>query len=337
MTRIAKPVAITMGDPCGIGPEICAKLFAEGLEAPAFVIGDKRALQRSIDQLGLSLTIMPITMPDEALDVSAKCLPLLAASDLGDDLPIGEVNAAAGKASFDYVMKAISLVKADAIDAIVTAPISKEAMKKAGLKYPGHTEILADHSETSDFAMMLANDEIRTVLVSIHVPLSEAIRLVTRERVLKTIHLAEEACQAYGIPRPRVAVAGLNPHAGENGMFGREDIDQILPAIEDARTEGIDASGPWPGDTIFMRARRGEFDIVVAQYHDQGLIPVKYMGIENGVNVTIGLPFIRTSVDHGTAFDIAGQGKADHASLRYAFRQALRMLKARQNAATGPR
>jgi 4-hydroxythreonine-4-phosphate dehydrogenase len=166
------------------------------------------------------------------------------------------------------------------------------------------------------------------ILVTIHVTLRQAIELVTRERVLKTIHLADRACRAYGIERPRIAVAGLNPHAGEGGMFGTEDESEIAPAVEDARRQGIDASGPWPGDTIFMRARRGEFDIVVAQYHDQGLIPVKYLGIEQGVNVTVGLPFVRTSVDHGTAFDIAGTGKADHASLRYALSQAVRLADA---------
>jgi 4-hydroxythreonine-4-phosphate dehydrogenase len=171
--------------------------------------------------------------------------------------------------------------------------------------------------------MMLANDELRVILVTIHVSLRDAIDLVTQESVLRTIELANGAGKAYGIASPRVAVAGLNPHAGENGMFGREDLDIIAPAISRAQELGINASGPWPGDTIFMRARRGEFDIVVAQYHDQGLIPVKYLGIDNGVNVTIGLPFIRTSVDHGTAFDIAGQGTADHSSLRYAFDQAL--------------
>jgi 4-hydroxythreonine-4-phosphate dehydrogenase len=171
--------------------------------------------------------------------------------------------------------------------------------------------------------MMLANDELRVILVTIHVSLRDAIDLVTQDTVLTSIELAHRAVKAYGIASPRVAVAGLNPHAGENGMFGREDLDIIAPAISRAQELGINASGPWPGDTIFMRARKGEFDIVVAQYHDQGLIPVKYLGIDNGVNVTIGLPFIRTSVDHGTAFDIAGQGTADHSSLRYAFDQAL--------------
>ena len=174
----------------------------------------------------------------------------------------------------------------------------------------------------------LANDELRVILVTIHVALKDVAPLITKARVLKTIHLAAIACAAYGIQKPRIAVAGLNPHAGENGMFGQEEIEVIAPAIASARDEGFDASGPYAGDTIFMRARKGEFDIVVAQYHDQGLIPVKYLGIDQGVNVTVGLPFIRTSVDHGTAFDIAGKGIADPSSLRYAFNQALRMVKA---------
>ena len=176
--------------------------------------------------------------------------------------------------------------------------------------------------------MMLANDELRVILVTIHVALKDVPALITKERVLKTIRLAALACESYGIMKPRIAVAGLNPHAGENGMFGQEEIEVIAPAIASARDEGFDASGPYAGDTIFMRARKGEFDIVVAQYHDQGLIPVKYLGIEQGVNVTVGLPFIRTSVDHGTAFDIAGKGIADHSSLRYALTQALRMQEA---------
>jgi 4-hydroxythreonine-4-phosphate dehydrogenase len=198
-------------------------------------------------------------------------------------------------------------------------------MKLAGISYPGHTEILADQTGTKDFAMMLANDELRVLLVSIHVPLSEAIRMVTPVAELRAIRLADRACRSFGIAAPRVAVAGLNPHAGESGMFGYEDADIIAPAVARARLEGIDASGPFPPDTIFMRARRGAFDIVIAQYHDQGLIPVKYLGIDHGVNITVGLPFVRSSVDHGTAFDIAGTGRADAASLRYALVQAAAM------------
>lgn len=330
-----KPIAITMGDPCGIGPEICVKLFGQGVTRPAFVIGDAGLLKRAAGALGIKLAIREIARASEARP-EAGAMDVLALTDLPASLPVGQIDARAGQAAYDYVVKAIALAKTREIAAIVTAPLAKEAMKAAGIPYPGHTEILADETGTRDFAMMLANDDLRTVLVSIHVPLAEAIGLVKRPRVLKTIRLADQACRAYGIKRPRVAVAGLNPHAGEGGMFGSEDMDEIAPAIADARAEGIDASGPWPGDTIFMRARRGEFDIVVAQYHDQGLIPVKYLGIERGVNVTVGLPFIRTSVDHGTAFDIAGKGKADPTSLRYAFDQAVRLMEA-DSVAPAPR
>ena len=319
---MSKPIAITMGDPCGIGPEICVKLIAEGLPAPALVFGDAGLLRRTAKALGLGIAVREIAEVAEAAGAPGE-LAVLGVGALPGDLPIGKVDARAGRASYDYVVTAIDLAMAGKVGGIVTAPIAKEALKAAGIGYPGHTEILAERSGTAEFAMMLANDELRSMLVTIHVSLADAIRLIRKDRVLQTIRLAHQACIAYGVGRPRVAVAGLNPHAGEGGMFGREDIDEIAPAIQAARDAGIDASGPWPGDTIFMRARRGEFDIVVAQYHDQGLIPVKYLGIERGVNVTVGLPFVRTSVDHGTAFDIAGTGKAEHASLRYAFDQAL--------------
>jgi 4-hydroxythreonine-4-phosphate dehydrogenase len=187
--------------------------------------------------------------------------------------------------------------------------------------------MLADLTDTADYAMMLFNDELRVILVTIHLALREAIDSLSLERELTTIRLAGAAARRLGIVQPRVAVAGLNPHAGEGGLFGQEDLDIIAPAIEAARAEGIDASGPWPGDTVFMQARQGRFDIVVAQYHDQGLIPVKYLGIDQGVNVTVGLPFIRTSVDHGTAFDIAGRGTANHTSLRIAIEQAAAMTR----------
>jgi 4-hydroxythreonine-4-phosphate dehydrogenase len=325
-----KSIAITMGDANGIGPEICAKAFARGLQTHAFIIGDAGVMQQIIKALGLPLQVHAISDVSGAR-FAAGTVDVLVTSALPDRLHVGTVDARAGQAAYDYVVKATELAMSGAIDAVVTAPLAKEAMKAAGISYPGHTEILSVHSNTPDVAMMLANDELRSILVSIHVPLSEAIKLVTRARVLRTIRFAHQACLAYGIERPRIAVAGLNPHAGEDRMFGHEDADEIAPAIADAKREGIDASGPWPGDTVFMNARKGHFDIVVAQYHDQGLIPVKYLGIDHGVNVTIGLPFIRTSVDHGTAFDIAGQGKASPDSLRYAFDQAVRLIKAKHN------
>ncbi|GAA2816741.1 4-hydroxythreonine-4-phosphate dehydrogenase PdxA [Streptomyces showdoensis] len=220
--------------------------------------------------------------------------------------------------------RGIELALAGEVRAITTAPINKEALRLAGLPYPGHTEILAELSGTERYAMMMANDELRTVLVTVHQSLRTAIDALTPERELDIIRLTHQALG--GGPgagsRPRIAVAGLNPHAGENGLFGREDLDVIAPAVRAARAEGIDASGPHPADTVFMRARAGEFDAVVAQYHDQGLIPVKYLGLEHGVNITLGLPFVRTSVDHGTAFDLAGTGTADHTSLLTALHHA---------------
>ena len=213
---------------------------------------------------------------------------------------------------------------------IVTAPINKEAMACAGIRYPGHTEILAEYGGAERVAMMLANDDIRTVLVTIHMSLRQAIEQADFEAQMVAIRLAHRGGQALGIAVPRVAVAGLNPHAGEGGLFGDEEIRIIAPAIAAARAEGIAASGPYPGDTVYMQARQGRFDVVVAQYHDQGLIPVKYLGLERGVNITLGLPFVRTSPDHGTAFDIAGQGIADHASLQTALVYAKRLVSARE-------
>jgi 4-hydroxythreonine-4-phosphate dehydrogenase len=316
-----QPLAITMGDPAGIGPEIIAKFFAAGVSAPAIIIGDAGCLERAIKALSLPLAVQTIQTPTEAR-YAPDVLNVLVKSNLPADLPLGRIDARAGKAAYDYITAAIDLAINGQIAGMVTAPIHKEALKAAGIPYPGHTEILADRSGTSDFAMMLANDELRVILVTIHVALKSVPDLITKARVLKTITLAHAACRAYGIAEPRIAVAGLNPHAGEGGLFGHEEETDIIPAINEAVSKGMKVSGPFAGDTIFMRARRGEFDIVVAQYHDQGLIPVKYMGIEQGVNVTIGLPFIRTSVDHGTAFDIAGKGCADASSLAYAFEQA---------------
>jgi 4-hydroxythreonine-4-phosphate dehydrogenase len=195
----------------------------------------------------------------------------------------------------------------------------------AGLPYPGHTEILADLSQSDDYTMMMSSDDLRVVLVTIHESLKNAIELVTTESILRSIRLAHTAMVRAGTPEPRIGVAGLNPHAGENGLMGTEELEIIEPAVEKAIAEGISASGPWPPDTVFLRARQGHFDVVVAQYHDQGLIPFKYLGLERGVNVTIGLPFVRTSVDHGTAFDIVGRGIADHRSLLVALQHAVRM------------
>nr|MBA3471652.1 4-hydroxythreonine-4-phosphate dehydrogenase PdxA [Rubrobacter sp.] len=218
--------------------------------------------------------------------------------------------------------RATELALEGSVGAIATAPLNKEAMHMGGYKYPGHTEILAELTGTKDFAMMLQTEELRVIHVSTHVSLREAIDRVSKERVLTVIHLARDALAKIGVEEPKIAVAGLNPHAGENGLFGDEDTEHIAPAVAEAREEGIDVTGPHPPDTVFAKARKGEFDMVVVQYHDQGHIPIKLMGFEGGVNVTVGLPFFRTSVDHGTAFDIASTGRADHSSMRTAIELA---------------
>lgn len=333
-------MGITMGDAAGIGPEIICKLFAKGLPHPAIVYGDAGVLNRTVQQLklGAALTVIEINAPDDIYEVNAQnaanqntpaiiaVVKNRSAQPLPANLPVGMPNALAGKAAFDYLCQAIDHANQKQISAIVTAPINKHAMDLAGINQPGHTEILAERSNTDHVAMVLVNDELRVILVTIHEALAQVPSLITRKLQLQTIKLAYKTCRLAGIELPRIAVAGLNPHAGENGKFGNEEIEIISPAIAEAKATGIDVSGPYAGDTIFMRARQGEFDIVVAQYHDQGLIPIKYMGLDTGVNMTVGLPFVRTSVDHGTAYDIAGQGVADESSLRSAFNLAVSML-----------
>ena len=313
-----------MGDPAGIGPEIIAKLYSSGQANGAIVVGDVGTMQRACALVG-GVEAYEIQAVDETYPKGT--LPVLQAGFVPQDLAFGKVNALAGSAAYAAILKAIELAQSGQIAGIVTAPIHKESLKLAGVLEPGHTEILARRTNTHHFGMMLANNELRVMLVSIHVSLVEAIALVTQNNVLNAIKLAHQGCLAFGITHPRIAVAGLNPHAGENGQFGREDIEIIAPAIAQAKAQGFDAKGPFAPDTIFMRARNGEFDCVVAQYHDQGLIPVKYMGMDHGVNITVGLPFVRTSVDHGTAFDIAGTGTANESSLIYALKVAERMAR----------
>jgi len=325
------PIAITLGDPAGIGPETVARLFAEAPPAHGLVIGDADVLARALRLIGADLAVRPVANAAEARGAPGG-IDLLAVGRLPADFPTGRADAATGAASHAYVQRAIDEALAGRVCAIVTAPISKAAWAAAGIAYAGHTELLAERAGVREFAMMLANDVLRVVLVSIHVPLAEAVRAVTPAAELQAIRLAHRAVRALGIAAPRVAVAGLNPHAGEDGTIGDEDRDIIAPAIAQARAEGIDATGPWPGDTVFMRARQGAFDVVVAQYHDQGLIPIKYLGLDDGVNVTIGLPFVRTSPDHGTAFDIAWQGRASAASLRAAVRYAQQLVRNRAQA-----
>jgi 4-hydroxythreonine-4-phosphate dehydrogenase len=327
MNNPSLPLAITMGDPSGIGPEIVAKALAQSGEH-AVVYGSVVVMADIVRRLGLACEVRRIADPREARR-QGRVIEVIESTRIAAPPPIGQLSVVSGQAAFDAIVAAIAAAKAGTVSGIVTAPINKEAMGLAGIRYPGHTEILADHGGAKRVAMMLANDDIRTVLVTIHTSLRKAIEQADFEAQMSAIRLAHDGGRALGIAAPRVAVAGLNPHAGEGGLFGDEEIRIIGPAIAAARAEGIDASGPYPGDTVFMQARAGRFDVVVAQYHDQGLIPVKYLGLEKGVNITLGLPFVRTSPDHGTAFDIAGQGIADHTSLETALAYAKRLAAAR--------
>ena len=331
------PVVLTMGDPCGIGPEIVARFFRTPAALDCVVVGDVAVMRRASVLTGGLLPVAEIDCPGSRSDVPADCLPVLQVEGLPADLldaPLGRVDARAGAAAARCIERAVALVHAGEAAAIVTAPIHKEALAAAGIAFPGHTEMLqalaARGGALPPVRMMLANDELRTVLVTIHMSLRDAIEAISREAVLETIRIADAAARRFVAGRPRVAVAGLNPHAGEGGLFGDEELRIIGPAVDAARAEGIDARGPFAPDTVFMRARHAEghpaeFDVVVAMVHDHGLIPVKYLGVEEGVNVTLGLPFVRTSPDHGTAFDIAGTGRASASSLAAAVRMARRL------------
>lgn len=325
------PLLLTMGDPCGIGPEIVLGALADPDAGAALVVGDVGVMRRAM-ALRPEGERWPLAVLESPADVGRcppRCIAVWEPPGLPAglaQLPWGQVDARAGAAAARCIEGAVeALQRGDGL-AIVTAPVHKEALAAAGVPYPGHTEMLqalaARGGALPPVRMMLANDEIRVVLVTIHMALRAAVDAVTFDAVLATLRITHAAAARWGQPRPRIGVAGLNPHAGEGGLFGDEELRVIGPAVAAARDEGIDARGPFAPDTVFMRARRGEFDVVVAMTHDHGLIPVKYLGVEHGVNVTLGLPFVRTSPDHGTAFDIAGQGRADASSLRAAMRMA---------------
>lgn len=327
MTR--KPMAITMGDAAGVGPEIAVQAILNQQEgARCVVFGCPQVMERAAHIIRPGLKVRALDCLEQAR-FAPDTIEVLGAGDLERLPPFGQISAECGHAAYQAILRAIECALEGEVAGIVTAPIHKEALALAGVKYPGHTEILADFGGADRVAMMLGNDVIRTVLVTIHCSLADAIKGGDFNAQMHAIRLAHEGAIALGYANPRVAVAGLNPHAGEGGLFGREEIEIIAPAIRAAQAEGINASGPWPGDTVFMQARRGQFDIVVAQYHDQGLIPVKYMGLEKGVNITLGLPFVRTSPDHGTAFDIAGRGVADPASMETAMNYAHQLIAAK--------
>jgi 4-hydroxythreonine-4-phosphate dehydrogenase len=338
-------LAITMGDACGIGPEIIARWWADQDRPSAVVMGDPAVMERAIGWVAPGrVAVQALSSPQEAWALSAGTMGVWTPPGMPADLvaaPVGQVDERAGRAAAACIREAVRLARNGAVDAIVTAPLHKEALALAGEPYPGHTELLqaegaAPGEPPPPVRMMLANDQLKTVLVTIHVALRRAIDQVTLPAVLETLRITHRAAATWGVASPRIAVAGLNPHAGEGGLFGDEELTIIGPAIAAARAEGIDARGPVAPDTVFMRARHdppahpGEFDVVVAMYHDQGLIPVKYMGLDQGVNVTLGLPFVRTSPDHGTAFDIAGTGRADASSFAQAATMARRMVSGRQ-------
>ncbi|MBS4224338.1 4-hydroxythreonine-4-phosphate dehydrogenase PdxA [Lederbergia citrea] len=315
-----------MGDAAGVGPEIILKSLAHPeiheICRPV-VIGDTKILERAKSYVGSKLQIRSIQQMEEA-NFQNHLLNCLDLDLVPKDLPIGKVSAEAGHAAFLYLKKAVELAMSKDIDAICTAPLNKEALQKGGHLYPGHTEILADLTETKDFSMMLSAPNLKVIHVTTHVGIIDAINMINPDRVYDVIKLADETLKRSGIKNPKIAVCGINPHAGENGLFGYgEEEEKVIPGVQRAQNAGIDASGPLPADTLFFRAVRGDFDIVVAMYHDQGHGPVKVLGLDAGVNITVGLPIIRTSVDHGTAFDIAGKGIADEKSLTEAIRQAV--------------
>jgi 4-hydroxythreonine-4-phosphate dehydrogenase len=292
VSRARPRIAITAGDPAGIGPEIAERAAA-----------DPR--------------------------VRVVCDPIVYGPAPSVRVTPGVLSAEAGRAAYDIIVRAVDDARSGAVDGIATAPVNKEAFRLAGLPWHGHTDLLAHLTSSPHVAMMFDSDALRVVLATVHVPLADVPRLLTAALMEQTIALTARELPSFGVAKPRIAVAGLNPHAGEHGLFGREEADAIAPAIEACRARGIDVSGPFPGDTVFVRARRREFDVVVACYHDQGLIPVKLVAFGQAVNVTLGLPIVRTSVDHGTAFDIAGKGVADYGSMMAAVLLAAKLAVAR--------
>lgn len=331
---MTKPIlAITMGDPAGIGPEIIVKALTHATlyeRCRPLVIGDRRILARAMEWTNTTQPFEAITRPDEG-HYAPGTVPLLDLQNADPDVIVpGQLLAAAGHAAVDYVFNGCDLAIAGEVAAVVTAPLNKEAMHKAGFAYAGHTELLTERTGAKRVSMLLTGPKLRVVHVSTHVSLAEAIRRVTQQRVEEVIALAHDSCVALGVANPRIAVAGLNPHAGENGLFGNQEAEEVQPAIEAARARGWRVSDPQPPDTVFLRAVKGDYDIVVAMYHDQGHIPMKLLAFDSGVNVSMGLPIIRTSVDHGTAFDIAGTGQASEESMLAALDVALQMVRARE-------
>lgn len=323
-------IGITMGCPVGVGPEIVLRFLATDQEHTftPVVLGDIGVLSRTAQLLGLAL---PVVAWQPGMPVQLGAINVYSLSDLGAGLRWGQPDAVTGAAMARYIEEAARLIKAGELAAMVTCPITKAALRMAGYSYPGHTEMLAALCGASDYAMMMAGGTLRVTLVTIHQALVQAAASLSREAVEQLIAITHRALREdFGCEAPRIAVAGLNPHAGEGGLFGREEEEIIVPAVQAAAARGWQVSGPLPPDTVFYRASQGQFDAVVAMYHDQGLIPFKLLHFRDGVNVTLGLPIVRTSVDHGTAYDIAGKGIADPASLAAAFALAAAIVENRR-------
>jgi 4-hydroxythreonine-4-phosphate dehydrogenase len=324
-------IAVTMGDPCGIGPEIVCRAAVDPRVrecSRVVILGDEEALRRAATLVGGGVGIAVLREVTAVADATADSVHLLPLGQLSaEGRRYGEPIPETGDAVHRYIVEAQRLAAAGIVDAMATAPISKRVLQAAGHRYPGHTELLAELSGTKDVVMMLAGDRLRVTLVTIHEALKDVPRLLTRERILQTIRVTAGGLSRYFVRQPRLAVLALNPHGGEGGIFGREEEEIIAPAVDMAREEGIDARGPFPADTLFHFAARGDYDAVVCMYHDQGLIPLKLLHFDDGVNVSLGLPIIRTSVDHGTAYDIAGTGRASAESMVAAIRMAAGMVR----------
>ncbi|MFZ5823353.1 MAG: 4-hydroxythreonine-4-phosphate dehydrogenase PdxA [Bacillota bacterium] len=317
-----------MGDPAGVGPEVILKAMRSARThsaARCLVTGDAAWLAHIGRQLQLGVEVRAVQSVAEAQFAEGVVDVLDLRNAPLDQIQLGVVNPQGGKAAVEAVQVAANLALQGLVDAIATAPLNKEAMHLAGYRYPGHTELLAEMTGTEDYSMLLVTPNLRVFFVTVHVSLRKALDLITTDRVRRIIGVAQRTLHRLGFSHPRIAVAGLNPHAGEGGLFGDEEIRAISPAVSNAQVDGIDATGPWPPDTVFARAMAGHYDAVVAMYHDQGHIPIKLLGFQDGVNVTAGLPIIRTSVDHGTAFDIAGKGIADENSMIEAILLASRL------------
>ena len=324
LNNICPRIGITVGDPAGIGIEVTLKAVADKMvreNCLPVLIGDARFLQETAAKLGLPADY-PIVREDAGnlseILLNSKNPVIFDCQNIKSKIEPGIESAATGRASADYIEKAVKLCLNGLIDAIATAPISKNALKMAGVPFPGHTEFLAYLTATKEFAMSFFSGNLRVVLLSTHVSLKNALELVKREAIVKLIRLTDREMKKLGVAHPKIAVAALNPHGGENQMFGLEEADEINPAIAECRAEGINVAGAFSADTVFLRNMRGEFDVVIAHYHDQATIPVKSLAFGEAVNVTLGLPLIRTSVDHGTAFDIAGQNLAESSSMKAA-------------------